>query len=42
MRSDDRLPPSTGEETSGSEWELEDEVPLFRLRESGQRQEDTS
>ena len=42
VRSDDRLPPNTGEETSGSEWEMEDEIPLSRLREVWQRQEDTS
>ena len=42
VRSDDRPPPSTGEETSGSEWETEDEIPLSQLRERWQRQEDTS
>ena len=42
MRTDDRPPPSTGEETSGSEWEPEDEIPLSQFREPGQTQEDTS
>ena len=41
-RSDDRPPPSTGEETSGSEWGPEDETTLSQFHEPGQRQEDTS
>ena len=42
VRPNDRPPPSTGEETSGSEWETEDEIPLSQRRELWQRQEDTS
>ena len=38
-RADDRPPPSTREETSGSEWESEDEITLTQLREQWRKQE---
>ena len=42
VRTDDKPPPSTGEETSGSEWELEDEIPLSQLCERLRKQESNS
>ena len=42
VRADDRRPPSTGEETSGSEWESEDEIPLSQLHEQFRKQESNS
>ena len=39
---DDRPPPSTGEETSGSEWDSEDKIPLAQLRERWRKQESNS
>ena len=42
VRADDRPPLSTGEETSESEWESEDEIPLSQLRERLRKQESNS
>ena len=42
MTADDRPPPSTGEETSGNEWESEDEILLSQLRKRLRNQESNS
>ena len=40
MEADNPPPPSTGEESSGGEWDTEDEIPLSQLQERMAKQTD--